>query len=39
VKGIPYFTTTSAAKAAVRGISAIKTRPLQVKSLQEHHST
>jgi carbamoyl-phosphate synthase large subunit len=39
VKGVPYFTTTSAAKAAVRGISAIKTRPLQVKSLQEHHST
>jgi carbamoyl-phosphate synthase large subunit len=38
VKGIPYFTTTSAAKAAVRGISAIKTRPLQVKSLQEYHS-
>jgi carbamoyl-phosphate synthase large subunit len=39
VKGVPYFTTTSAAKAAVRGISAIKTRPLQVKSLQEHHSS
>jgi carbamoyl-phosphate synthase large subunit len=39
VKGVPYFTTISAAKAAVRGISAIKTRPLQVKSLQEHHST
>ena len=31
IKGIPYFTTISAAKAAVRGISAIKTRPLQVK--------
>ena len=31
VKGVPYFTTISAAKAAVRGISAIKTRPLQVK--------
>jgi carbamoyl-phosphate synthase large subunit len=38
VKGIPYFTTISAAKAAVRGISAIKTRSLQVKSLQEYHS-
>jgi carbamoyl-phosphate synthase large subunit len=37
VKGIPYFTTTSAAKAAVRGISAIKTRRLQVRSLQEYH--
>ncbi len=33
VKGVPYFTTISAAKAAVRGISAIKTRPLQVKSI------
>jgi carbamoyl-phosphate synthase large subunit len=39
VKGVPYFTTTSAARAAVRGISAIKTRRLQVKSLQEYHST
>jgi carbamoyl-phosphate synthase large subunit len=39
VKGIPYFTTTSALRAAVRGISAIKTRRLQVKSLQEYHST
>jgi len=38
VKGIPYFTTLSAAKAAVRGISAIKTRPLQVKSIQEYHT-
>jgi len=38
VKGIPYFTTISAAKAAVRGISAIKTRPLQVKSIQEYHT-
>jgi len=38
IKGIPYFTTLSAAKAAVRGISAIKTRPLQVKSLQEYHT-
>jgi carbamoyl-phosphate synthase large subunit len=38
IKGIPYFTTISAAKAAVRGISAIKTRPLQVKSIQEYHT-
>ena len=38
VKGIPYFTTLSAARAAVRGISAIKTRPLQVKSIQEYHT-
>jgi carbamoyl-phosphate synthase large subunit len=38
VKGVPYFTTISAAKAAVRGISAIKTRPLQVKSIQEYHT-
>ena len=38
VKGVPYFTTISAAKAAVRGISAIKTRSLQVKSIQEYHT-
>jgi carbamoyl-phosphate synthase large subunit len=38
VKGVPYFTTISAARAAVRGISAIKTRPLQVKSIQEYHT-
>jgi carbamoyl-phosphate synthase large subunit len=38
VKGVPYFTTISAAKAAVRGISAIKTRPMQVKSIQEYHA-
>ncbi len=39
IKGVPYFTTISAAKAAVRGISAIKTRPVQVKSIQEYHSS
>jgi carbamoyl-phosphate synthase large subunit len=39
VKGIPYFTTISAAKAAVRGISAIKSHPLEVKSIQEYHSS
>jgi carbamoyl-phosphate synthase large subunit len=38
IKGVPYFTTISAAKAAVRGIQAIKTRPLQVKSIQEYHT-
>ncbi len=39
IKGIPYFTTISAAKAAVRGIAAIKSRPIQVKTIQEHHSS
>jgi carbamoyl-phosphate synthase large subunit len=39
MKGIPYFTTISAAKAAVRGISAMKTKPLQVKSIQEYHQS
>jgi carbamoyl-phosphate synthase large subunit len=38
IKGIPYFTTISAAKAAVRGIAAMKTKSLQVKSLQEYHT-
>jgi carbamoyl-phosphate synthase large subunit len=37
-KGVPYFTTISAAKAAVRGIAAMKTKTLQVKSLQEYHT-
>jgi len=35
-QGIPYFTTISAAKAAVRGIAALKANPLQVKSIQEY---
>ncbi len=39
MKGIPYFTTISAAKAAVRGIAAIKTNHLQVKSIQEYHTS
>ncbi len=39
IKGVPYFTTLSAAKAAVRGIQAIKTRRLEVKSIQEYHSS
>jgi carbamoyl-phosphate synthase large subunit len=39
MKGIPYFTTISAARAAVRGIAAIKKNHLQVKSIQEYHSS
>jgi carbamoyl-phosphate synthase large subunit len=39
MKGIPYFTTISAAKAAVRGIAAIKRNHLQVKSIQEYHTS
>jgi carbamoyl-phosphate synthase large subunit len=35
-QGIPYFTTISAAKAAVRGIESLKAKPLRVKSLQEY---
>jgi carbamoyl-phosphate synthase large subunit len=35
-QGIPYFTTMSAAKAAVRGIEALKAKPLQVMSIQEY---
>jgi len=35
-QSIPYFTTMSAAKAAVRGIEALKAKPLQVKSIQEY---
>jgi len=39
MKGIPYFTTISAAKAAVRGIAAIKENILHVKSIQEYHTS
>jgi carbamoyl-phosphate synthase large subunit len=39
IKGVPYFTTISAAKAAVRGISAIKARPIQVRSIQEYQKS
>jgi carbamoyl-phosphate synthase large subunit len=35
-QGIPYFTTMSAAKAAVRGIEALKAKPLAVISIQEY---
>ncbi|MFA5072560.1 MAG: carbamoyl-phosphate synthase large subunit [Nitrospirota bacterium] len=38
MKGIPYFTTLSAAKAAVRGIATIKKGTIRVKSLQEYHT-
>ncbi len=38
MKGIPYFTTISAAKAAVKGIAAIRKNHLQVKSIQEYHT-
>ena len=37
MKGIPYFTTISAARAAVKGIAALKAKPVQVKSIQEYH--
>jgi carbamoyl-phosphate synthase large subunit len=36
LQGIPYFTTMSAAKAAVRGIEALKAKPVKVKSIQEY---
>jgi carbamoyl-phosphate synthase large subunit len=39
MKGVPYFTTISAARAAVRGIAAIKNSRLQVKSIQEYHTS
>jgi carbamoyl-phosphate synthase large subunit len=35
-QGIPYFTTMSAAKAAVRGIEALKAKQIQVRSIQEY---
>jgi carbamoyl-phosphate synthase large subunit len=35
--GVPYYTTIAGARAAIRGIEAVKTRGLQVKSLQEYH--
>jgi carbamoyl-phosphate synthase large subunit len=34
-QSVPYFTTMSAAKAAVRGIEALRAKPMQVKSIQE----
>jgi carbamoyl-phosphate synthase large subunit len=35
---IPYVTTVSAAKAAVKGIDVFQKKKAQVKSLQEYHS-
>ena len=35
-QGIPYFTTMSAAKAAVRGIEALRAKQIQVRSIQEY---
>ncbi|MFP4476566.1 MAG: carbamoyl-phosphate synthase large subunit [Desulfatibacillaceae bacterium] len=35
---VPYITTTAAAIAAVRGIAAMKERPVVVRSLQEYHA-
>jgi carbamoyl-phosphate synthase large subunit len=35
-QSVPYFTTMSAAKAAVRGIEALRAKPVQVKSIQEY---
>ena len=36
--GIPLVTTLSASAASVQGIKALKSRPLQVRSLQVHHA-
>ncbi len=36
--GVPLFTTLSAAAAAVNAIRALKTKQLQVRSLQTHHA-
>ncbi|TAK07210.1 MAG: carbamoyl-phosphate synthase large subunit, partial [Candidatus Manganitrophaceae bacterium] len=36
--GIPYFTTIAGAKAAVRGIEALKKEGMAVKTLQEYHA-
>jgi carbamoyl-phosphate synthase large subunit len=34
---LPYFTTMAGAKAAVEGILALKTQPLEVRALQDYH--
>ncbi len=36
-QGVPYFTTVAGARAAVRGIEAIRAEPATVRSLQEYH--
>jgi carbamoyl-phosphate synthase large subunit len=38
VLGIPYFTTLAAARAAVGGIRALKSGPLEVQPLQAYHT-
>jgi carbamoyl-phosphate synthase large subunit len=35
---IPYFTTASASVAAAQGIAALRTRKLEVRTLQSYHS-
>jgi carbamoyl-phosphate synthase large subunit len=39
MKDIPYFTTIAAARAAAGAIQALKSAPLDVRSLQEYHPT
>ena len=34
---LPYFTTMAGASAAVQGIEALKTRPFEVRALQDYH--
>ncbi|HUA33119.1 MAG TPA: carbamoyl-phosphate synthase large subunit [Candidatus Binataceae bacterium] len=34
---LPFFTTMSGANAGVQGIRALKTQPLEVRSLQDYH--
>ncbi len=38
MQGVAYFTTISAARAAVRGIVSMKAKALQVKTIQEYQS-
>ncbi|HHY32890.1 MAG TPA: carbamoyl-phosphate synthase large subunit [Firmicutes bacterium] len=37
-RGVPVITTIRAAAAAVEGIKALRSQPLQARSLQEHHA-
>lgn len=39
IKGIPYYTTISGARAAVSGIEALRKRNIEIKSIQEYHSS
>ncbi|MHB8381045.1 MAG: carbamoyl-phosphate synthase large subunit [Candidatus Binataceae bacterium] len=34
---LPYFTTMAGAEAAVQGISALRSQPLEVRALQDYH--